>query len=238
MKTITKILTAGVAITAAILLPGQADAQEITGNVNTTVANNYLVNGFSFDNNPTLFLNGSITANTGNTSITALGIHSRDIKNHFNGKTSWVEWTGMLDISKDFGIGTGSVGAYYSALPNDIFGISDINGVYGSFKTNTNPYFQIFADNGLKNINGLMTKLTASGSTEILGRNVNAGVELGIINDYFIKKKGLNHLSFDFNSDIISDGPLKVSAALKYQKGIGKETITGFQGKLTVSRDF
>jgi len=83
-----------------------------------------------------------------------------------------------------------------------------------------------------------MTKLSTSGSTKVLGRDVKAEVELGIINDYFIKKKGLNHLVFDLNSDIISEGPVKVSAGLKYQKGIGKEAITGLQGRLTAGYDF
>ena len=226
-------------LTALALLASQAKAQDaITANVNSVAANNYLVNGFSFNNNPTLFINGSATAKFGDSYLTGIVMHSRDIKNHFNGKTQWVEWTGMADVSQDLGPATASIGAYHTFLPGDVFGIDGVNGVYGAVKTNTNPSVKVFADLGLKNVNGLMTKLSTSGSTKVLGRDVKAEVELGIINDYFIKKKGLNHLVFDLNSDIISEGPVKVSAGLKYQKGIGKEAITGLQGRLTAGYDF
>ncbi len=220
------------------LATGLKAQDAVTGNVSVMGANNYLTNGFSFDNNPVLFVNGSTTAQFGDTYLTGIGIHSRNIGNHFNGKTSWVEYTGMADLSQDLGFGTASIGAYHTLLPKDVFGLDAVNGVYGQFKTNTNPLLKIFLDRGFKNINGLLAKLSTSTSVNILGQNINGEVELGLINDYFIKKKGVNHLVFDLNSEIISNGPLKVSAGLKYQKGIGNDVVTGLQGRLTAGVDF
>ena len=114
-------------LTALALLASQAKAQDaITANVNSVAANNYLVNGFSFNNNPTLFINGSATAKFGDSYLTGIVMHSRDIKNHFNGKTQWVEWTGMADVSQDLGPATASIGAYHTFLPADVFGIDGL----------------------------------------------------------------------------------------------------------------
>jgi hypothetical protein len=202
----------------------KANAQKISGQMSSTVANSYLVSGASFNDEPTLFLNGSVTAKMKDTYITFLGINSRNIKNHFNGKTSWIEWTGMLDISQNIGKNTVSAGAYYSFLPEDIFGLSGLNGIYGSFTTKTNPSMKIYLERGFKGINGTIGKAAISDS--------------GAMNDYFIKKKGLHYLSFDLNSEILSTGPLNVSAGLKYQIGIKDQAVTGLQGQLSAGYSF
>lgn len=237
MNTLTKIL-GGIAIVGASLLPMKANAQNINCNINSTIASSYLDNGFSFNDNPTILLTGSSAAKLGNYSINFIGIHSRDIKNHFNGKISWVEWTGMFDISQNNGITTNSLGAYYSFLPEDIFKIDGINGVYGSIETNTNPLIKIYMERGFKNINGIRGKVKTSGSTNIFNKKVSASFEISAMNNYFIKKKGLHHLCFDLNSEILSSGPLKLSAGLKYQKGIGNQAVTGLQGQLSADYTF
>jgi hypothetical protein len=216
----------------------KANAQKISGQMSSTVANSYLVSGASFNDEPTLFLNGSVTAKMKDTYITFLGINSRNIKNHFNGKTSWIEWTGMLDISQNIGKNTVSAGAYYSFLPEDIFGLSGLNGIYGSFTTKTNPSMKIYLERGFKGINGTIGKAAISDSINVLGKQINAGFETGAMNDYFIKKKGLHYLSFDLNSEILSTGPLNVSAGLKYQIGIKDQAVTGLQGQLSAGYSF
>lgn len=237
MKKLTKILT-GIATGIASLLPMKANAQEISGQISSTAANSYLISGSSFNDDPTLFLTGNVTAKINNTSVTFSVINSRNIKNHFNGKTSWVEWTGMLDVSQDIGAGKVLAGCYYSFLPEDIFGLAGLNGIYGSFSTNTNPSGKIYVERGFKGINGTIGKATISGSANILDKEIKAGLEIGAMDDYFIKKKGLHYLSFDLNSEIFSVGPLKMSAGLKYQSGIGHQTATGLQGKLSADYNF
>lgn len=206
--------------------------------MSATVANSYLINGFSFNNKPTLLLDGNITAKLGDSYITLIGLHTRNIKNHFNGKTSWVGHTGMVDFSQDFGVGTASIGAYYTFLPEDIFELDGVNGIYGSFATNTNPSIKIYADRGFKYINGILGKATLSGSANVGNRPVNASIQLGAMSDYFIKKKGLHYLTIDLSSPIYSEKDFSVDLGVKYQNGFGEDSVSGLEGKVSVNHTF
>lgn len=236
-KSLRKLLTRG-AIGLASLIPMKGAEGQVSGEISTTVSNSYLVNGFSFNDDPTLFLNGSLTANIGNYDLTFLGIHSRNIKNHFNGKTSGIEKTGLVDLSRDFGVGTASVGGYITLLQEDIFDIRSATGVYSSFTTNTNPELKLYVERGMESINGWMVNGAVSGSETVLNQPLDVSATVGVMRDYFIDKRGLHYLTLDLSTPIYSNSDFSITAGAEYQKGFGTESKSGLEGRVSLSYTF
>ena len=220
------------------MLPAKKAHGQIRGDISTDFTNSYLTNGFSFNNYPTVFINGNIGVNSGNYSLTLTGIHSRDIRNHFNGKTSWIEKTGMMDISRNLGIGTLSFGGYVTFLPEDVFGIDYVTGVSGSFTTSSNPSFRAYLERGMHNLTGWLGKVSVSASENVLSRPVNANLTMGAMDSYFIDKRGLHFMRLGLNTPAYSSGNFSVTAGANYQMGIGENSVSGLAAKLTARANF
>jgi hypothetical protein len=234
MKTITAII-ASIALAATPL-----KAQELTGKVSAAVGSKYLSNGFSFCDEPTFYLTAEGSAKSGNTTATLTGIHTRNIYNQFNGKTSWIEGTLMADITHNFGPISASIGAYHTALPTDVFGIRGGQGAYAAIATDaTTPSIRFYVERGGLNIGGWLYK--AELKKEIQIGNIPATFELQAVkvDDYFIKKHGMNSFQGSISAPILKfDEASELTGTAKYQQGIGKDAITGFEGKINYSFNF